>query len=113
LARFGHEELAKKVRWVAEADGDGAGYDILSFDKAGAERLLEVKTTCGAERTPFYLTRNELALSEERPADFRLVRLHQFANDPKIFVLVPPLAGHLRIEPVTFRAGWGTLHPRT
>jgi uncharacterized protein DUF3883 len=113
LARFGREELAKKVRWVAEADGDGAGYDILSYDKGGAERLLEVKTTCGAERTPFYLTRNELALSEERPTDFRLVRVHQFANDPKIFVLAPPLADHLRVEAVTFRAGWDCRGPAT
>jgi hypothetical protein len=105
LAQCGRSDLAEKVLWIAEAEGDGAGYDILSFDRTGAERLLEVKTTCGGERTPFYLTRNELA--EERSSEFRLVRVHQFFNDPKIFVLAPPLAVHMRIEPVAFRAAWG------
>lgn len=106
LAQCGRSDLAEKVLWIAEAEGDGAGYDILSFYRTGAERLLEVKTTCGGERTPFYLTRNELALAEERSSEFRLVRVHQFVNDPKIFVLAPPLAAHVRIEPVAFRAAW-------
>lgn len=106
LQEAGQGGLAEKIRWVSHEDGDGAGFDILSFDVSGAERLLEVKTTCGAERTPFYLTRNELALSEERPDEFRLVRVHQFANDPKIFTLVPPLSAHVALEPVTYRAGW-------
>ncbi len=48
-------DLAGKVRWVAEQDGDGAGYDIFSFDPSGSELLIEVKTTNGAARTPFYL----------------------------------------------------------
>ena len=106
LQQAGHGHLAERVRWVSQQDGDGAGYDIHSFDPTGADRLLEVKTTCGAERTPFYLSRNELALSDERPNEFRLVRLHQFANDPKIFVLAPPLSGHLTLEPVNYRAHW-------
>jgi hypothetical protein len=106
LAECGRSDLAEKVHWTAEFEGDGAGYDILSFDRTGAERLLEVKTTCGGARTPFYLTRNELALAEERSSEFRLVRVHQFVNDPKIFVLAPPLAAHVLIEPVAFRAAW-------
>lgn len=103
----GCHRLADQVRWVADVDGDGAGFDILSFETDGAERLLEVKTTCGAARTPFYISRNELSLAEHRPEEFRLVRVHQFANDPKIFVLEPPLPDHLSIEPVSYRAGWG------
>jgi hypothetical protein len=42
-------DLARKVRWVADIDGDGAGFDVLSFDPAGNERLLEVKTTNGSK----------------------------------------------------------------
>lgn len=106
LAALGHGVLADKVRWIADAEGDGAGFDILSYEPGGAERLLEVKTTCGAARTPFYISRNELALAERRPREFRLVRVHHFANDPKIFVLEPPLPRHLSIEPATYRAGW-------
>jgi len=106
LAALGCNALADKVRWIADLDGDGAGFDILSFEPEGAERLLEVKTTCGAARTPFYISRNELSLAERRPEEFRLVRVHQFANDPRIFVLEPPLPQHLCFEPVAFRAGW-------
>lgn len=44
LAR--RDDLARRVRWVADQDGDGLGYDVLSFDeKTAAERWIEVKTT--------------------------------------------------------------------
>ena len=59
LAKVERPDLASKVRWVAAEDGDGAGYDILSFDPSSKERLIEVKTTNGAAKTPFFLTRNE------------------------------------------------------
>jgi Domain of unknown function (DUF3883) len=59
LTKLERPDLARKVRWVAMEDGDGAGYDILSFDRSGQERLIEVKTTNGGARTPFFLTRNE------------------------------------------------------
>ena len=67
LKGLDRSDLAKKIRWISEEDGDGAGYDILSFDERGKERFLEVKTTVGSDTTPFYVTRNELSLSSERP----------------------------------------------
>lgn len=97
-------DLARKVRWVAQEDGDGAGYDIRSFDAHGKERLIEVKTTQGMERTPFYLTRNERALSDERPDAFRLYRLYQFTKQPRLFELAPPLDSVLTMEPLVFKA---------
>lgn len=97
-------DLARKVRWVAQEDGDGAGYDIRSFDARGKERLIEVKTTQGMERTPFYLTRNERALSDERPDAFRLYRLYQFSKQPRLFMLAPPLDAVLTMEPLVFKA---------
>jgi len=65
LRSAGRDDLARKVRWVSEEDGDGAGYDIASFAPDGLARLIEVKTTNGWERTPFHITRNELAVAEE------------------------------------------------
>jgi hypothetical protein len=47
LNQAGQDHLARKVRWVSEDDGDGAGYDIHSFGIDGADRLIEVKTTNG------------------------------------------------------------------
>ena len=49
------DDLARKVIWVSEEEGDGAGYDIESFEPDGRPRLIEVKTTNGWERTPLGL----------------------------------------------------------
>jgi hypothetical protein len=97
-------DLARKVRWVSKVDGDGAGYDIRSYDETGAERWIEVKTTRGANTTPFYLTRNENEVAKERPDAFRLYRLYDFSQRPKLFTLTPPLETLLQLEPMTFRA---------
>src|SRR5262249_22570237 len=75
-------DLARKVRWVAQEDGDGAGYDILSFDRSGRERLVEVKTTNGAARTPFFLTRNEYEVANAYAESWQLYRVHLFAQTP-------------------------------
>lgn len=99
-------DLAKRVRWVSEEDGDGAGYDILSFDAVGKERLLEVKTTVGSQTTPFFLTENERLLSTERPKEFRLVRLYEFNRTPKAFELEPPLDHAVILQPSIYRASF-------
>jgi hypothetical protein len=104
LAKAGHFDLSCKVRWVAEEDGDGAGYDIHSFDPSGHERLIEVKTTNGAARTPFFLSRNECDLAAERPEDWRIYRVHLFARRPRIFTISPPLENAVNLAPEIWRA---------
>jgi hypothetical protein len=96
---------ARKIRWVSREDGDGAGFDILSFDSTGTERMIEVKTTCGGT-TPFYVTRNELGLATERPDAFRLYRLYSFAKAPRLFQLAPPLDASVRLDPLAYRASF-------
>lgn len=107
LAQADRSDLAAKVRWVSKEDGDGAGYDVRSFTSDGAERLIEVKTTVGGQTTPFFLTRNERALSTERPDAFRLYRLYDFTRTPRLFQLTPPLEQAVTLEPETWRAGFG------
>lgn len=104
LIRADREDLSRRIRWVAAEDGDGAGYDVFSFDPHGHERLIEVKTTNGAARTPFFLSRNECELAVERPADWCIYRVHLFARQPRIFTIAPPLDRSLRLRPETFRA---------
>jgi hypothetical protein len=104
LLAAGRTDLATRIRWVSEVDGDGAGYDIASFDEAGASRLIEVETTNGWERTPFHITRNELAVAEERRDDWRLVRLYQFARGPLAFELRPPLEAHVSLMATSYQA---------
>ena len=106
LARLERPDLARKVRWVAMEDGDGAGYDILSFEPNGRERLIEVKTTNGAARTPFFLTRNENETATARADSWRLYRVHLFSQTPRIFTVRPPLDAVLHLRPEAWRASF-------
>jgi hypothetical protein len=99
-------DLARKVRWVAAEDGDGAGYDVLSFNHDGREKLIEVKTTNGSARTPFFLTRNECDLAAERPHHWCIYRVHQFAKKPYIFTITPPLENAVVLSPELWRAAF-------
>ena len=102
----GRDDLARKVRWISEEDGDGAGYDIASFTPDGQERLIEVKTTNGWERKPFYISRNELAVAEERRSEWCLFRLWNFSREPKAFELRPPLDAHVSLTATAFQANF-------
>jgi len=99
-------DLAGRVRWVAEEDGDGAGYDVRSYELSGEERLLEVKTTNGSARTPFFLTRNEWQVAEERPEEWRIYRVHLFATERRIFTIAPPLGESLSLRAEMWRASF-------
>lgn len=106
LARAERPDLARRIRWVAAEDGDGAGYDILSFEPNGEERLIEVKTTNGAAKTPFFITRNEQEVSRAHVQTWRLYRVHLFAQTPRIFTLAPPLEAVLHLRPEAWRASF-------
>jgi hypothetical protein len=106
LRHHGRDDLARRVRWVSEEDGDGAGFDIASFDTDGRSRLIEVKTTNGWDRTPFFVSRNELEVADERRDEWRLLRLWNFTRDPKAFELQPPLDRHVSLTAQTFQASF-------
>jgi len=106
LLAAGRTDLAERIRWVSDVDGDGAGYDIRSFEPDGGDRLIEVKTTKGWERTPFHITRNELAVAEARRDDWRLVRLWNFAREPQAFELRPPLEAHVSLIATSYQASF-------
>ena len=106
LFNAGRKDLAKKVRWVSQEDGDGAGYDIRSYSRSGEQRLLEVKATLSrCKTTHFFLTENEWRVSEERQDIYRLVRVYDAAGlQPKAFKLVPPLENSVRLQAIQYRA---------
>lgn len=107
LTQQGRNDLATRVRWVSQEDGDGAGYDIASFTQEGRERLIEVKTTNGWERTPFHISRNELEVAKARHEDWHLFRLYEFARSPKAFELRPPLESHVELTATSYLASFG------
>jgi hypothetical protein len=107
LRQIGCQDLADQVLWTSKEVGDGAGYDIQSYDDDGQTMLIEVKTTNGWERTPFHISRNELAIAEDNREQWHLYRLWNFAREPKAFSLRPPLQSHIALTPTSFLA---TLH---
>jgi hypothetical protein len=100
----GRKDLADRIRWTSQLCGDGMGYDIDSFDEAGNSLFIEVKTTNGGSSIPFFISPNELAVSERQRRAFRLYRVFNFSQRPQIFVIEGPLANKLRLEPRSYCA---------
>ena len=104
LHSAGKKALSKRVEHVAATQGDGLGYDVLSFEESGRERLIEVKTTAFGERTPFFVSRNELARSEADAELYRLYRLFDFRDRPRAFELPGAIAARCQLDPISFLA---------
>lgn len=104
LAQSGRRDLAERVKWVSDVEGDGAGFDIASFQPDGKNRLIEVKTTNGWERTPFHISSNELAVADRHRSEWCLMRLWNFSREPRAFELYPPLQAHIALTPTSFIA---------
>lgn len=107
LIRNGKTELAKSVIHTAEKEGDGTGYDILSYNLDGTKKYIEVKTTRAGEKTPFYVTIRELLFSKQHPEDYFLYRVYDYdetSNSGKMYTFKGDLEQHLSLEPLTFKA---------
>ncbi|MBK9439812.1 MAG: DUF3883 domain-containing protein [Comamonadaceae bacterium] len=106
LIELGQSRLADKVEHVSRSKGDGLGYDVLSFESDGKERLIEVKTTTFGRETPFFVSRGELALSQGAKDHFHLYRLFEFRKAPRLFDLPGALDQHCVLDPVSYRASF-------
>lgn len=104
LTTNGKEKLAGKVEHVSKTRGDGLGFDVLSFEVSGKERLIEVKTTSFGKETPFFVTGNEVARSRADSDLFHLFRLFEFRRRPRLFSLHGAIDQHCRLDPVTYQA---------
>lgn len=109
LGQNQRHDLASRIDWVADTQGDGAGYDIASFDEDGTVRYIEVKTTNGGVATPFVVTSNELAFSIEAGPAFHLYRLFAFSSAPHLFILRGALTEALALTPLNYRARVGVV----
>ena len=104
LWEAGVGQLADRVEHVARTRGDGLGYDIVSFEPDGRERLIEVKTTSFGAMTPFYASRREVVVSSERAEQYKLYRLFKFRASPKVFVLDGALEETCILDAVQYSA---------
>lgn len=104
LIRAGVENLASKIEHVAKVRGDTAGFDVLSFEKSGAERLIEVKTTKYGAHTPFFVSRNELEVSKSQTTRYHLYRVFEFRERPRLFTLRGALSSTCVLDPTDYIA---------
>ena len=104
LWEAGEQQLAERLEHVSQTKGDGLGYDILSYERDGRERFIEVKTTNFGQMTPFYATRGEVAMSEENAPRFSLYRVFKFRDAPRLFMLEGALKESCILDATQFKA---------
>ena len=102
LHRAGKDHLADRVEQVSETRGDGLGFDVLSYETNGRDRLIEVKTTAYAIETPFYITGNELYVSQEHSDHYHLYRVFEFRGSPKLFAMRGALDAVCTLQPIEY-----------
>jgi hypothetical protein len=104
LIRAGHERLASRIEHTAVVRGDHEGYDILSFDTDGAERLIEVKTTKYGQQTPFFVTKNEVNVSVRHAMHYHVYRMFSFSQSPRLYMLHGAIPERCHLAPATYLA---------
>ncbi|MCU0351165.1 MAG: DUF3883 domain-containing protein [Flavobacterium sp.] len=78
LANANLPNLLEGVKHIAQIEGDGAGYDIFSFDITGSPKYIEVKTTKEGLETQFDLTDNEREFMRQNSENYYLYRVYDY-----------------------------------
>jgi hypothetical protein len=104
LHSLGKKSLSDRVEHVSKTRGDGLGYDVLSFDETGRELFMEVKTTANSVLTPFFISAGEVRFSKDNPEAFRLARVFDFREKPRMYIVPGAVDSGFTLNPVTFRA---------
>ena len=104
LLNSSRPSLAGKIEHTARVKSEHEGYDILSFDESGEERLIEVKTTKYGSSTPFFVSRNEVSTSERNANIYVVYRLYSFAKTPSLYTLPGAISGTCNITAESFVA---------
>jgi hypothetical protein len=107
LRQHGRHDLAGRVQWTARDNGDGLGYDVLSFDLDGQHRYIEVKTTALGAETPFYITSAELDFAQRHLDRYALYRVYDVLGEPRFFGLEGDIVDVLVLTPATYSARIG------
>jgi hypothetical protein len=105
LELLGRPDLAEKVIHVSVIEGDGAGYDIRSYNADGSPVFLEVKATKQGIGASFFISSNELAFARSQ-SNYRLVRVINFDTDTgggEFFYLSGSELDGLNLEPIQYR----------
>jgi hypothetical protein len=106
LCANGRLDLSEKVRWMSKEEGDGLGYDILSFSIDGKEKYIEVKSTTSSIESSFYMTQNEISFLESHKDNSYVYRVALAKDVANSLLQVFPSNNFLEISertPIMFR----------
>ncbi len=108
LIKENREDLAKEVFWESEENGDGAGYDIKSFEMKDEEYIeiyIEVKGTNKSINEPFDISKNEIEASNKYKEQFYIYRVgNVYSNKPKFYKINGRIEDNFRLEATSFKA---------
>ena len=104
LIEGGRQDLAALVEHCSVEVGDGLGYDIRSFVGLTSEpAYLEVKTTKYAKEVPFFVSENEVEVSNDLGPAYRLMRLFRYGRQGAGFYAIKgPLSRNAQLRPSTY-----------
>lgn len=109
LLSIGELNLSGLVEHKSVTEGDGLGYDILSYSHSKEKMHIEVKTTKGGVNTPFFMTPNEIEFYNSYPDSYYLYRVFDFDQTSKtgeIKVLHKDLDRKINFTPNSFRCNF-------
>ncbi|MCZ8216306.1 MAG: DUF3883 domain-containing protein [Cyclobacteriaceae bacterium] len=106
LIQQGKENLADKIEWVSQTQGDGLGFDILSKNTNGTDRYIEVKATKLTKEAPFYFSALEYDFSKRNSSNFFLYRVFNLKADPKLFIANGQYDTFCNTRPTQFKASF-------
>lgn len=110
LISLGRKDLAKKVKWVSEEKGDGLGYDIVSWkveDEKIEEIYIEVKTTVGDIKTPFYISETEVRVSKKLKNNYYIYRIFdikEITRKINMYIINGDVEENFDLVPTTYKA---------
>lgn len=107
LIENNRSDLANLVEHSSVVQGDGLGYDIISFELNGDKKFIEVKTTRSEINRPFYLTKNEIEFSRLNKSNYYLYRLFDFdtnINVGKFYQIKGDLFKELELDAILYLA---------
>jgi hypothetical protein len=106
LIENGLNDLSEKVEWISKTKGDGAGYDIISYDINRKYKYIEVKTTNVSPTEPFYISNNELNFCKAHLNNYSIYRLYiDMISGPlilKVYNSTDILK--LKLQPISYKA---------
>ena len=105
LISLNRQDLADKVVHVAKVEGDGAGYDIKSYNVDGSVKYIEVKCTRGNINTDFFMSPREIKFSQINKNNFYLYRVFDLNknNNGKFYIVEGDVTETFTTQPTAFK----------